>query len=165
MLSKSRRGVICVTVLVAIAGAGCKKKTAIAPAATTNPTTANTTAPPPPAPRPAVLEFSAEPSTVERGQAALLKWSVGNATEVIIDNGVGAVTANGTRRVIPSESTTYHLNATGPGGEISAATTVNVTVPAPTSVTPRTPSSRSIDERFRTEVQDVYFDYDKSDIR
>ena len=33
MLSKSRRGVICVTVLVAIAGAGCKKKTAIAPPA------------------------------------------------------------------------------------------------------------------------------------
>ena len=42
MLSKSRRGVICVTVLVAIAGAGCKKKTAIGPPTTSNPTTSGT---------------------------------------------------------------------------------------------------------------------------
>ena len=149
MLKTRKLGVICFAVSLAVLGAGCKKKAPIASAPPPPPPTA-------PAPvdnsgnmKPAVLEFSVEPTSVERGQSAVLKWSVSNANAIQIDNGIGEVQSSGNRRVIPSESTTYTLTAAGPNGTVSAKTTVNVTGPSAPSAPPpgRTGPARPSKER------------------
>jgi peptidoglycan-associated lipoprotein len=68
---------------------------------------------------------------------------------------------NGSLQVTPTVSTTYTLYAKGPGGAKSASARVTVTVPTP----PPTPPGPSEDELFRQNVKDIYFDFDKSDIR
>jgi peptidoglycan-associated lipoprotein len=118
---------------------------------------------PPPPPKPAV-QFSAEPSTIERGNAATLNWTVSDATEISIAPGIGTVPARGSRQVFPSDTTTYTLTATGPGGEASATATVTVTIPPPPPPPPP-PPKKTLSELLQSEVQDAYFDYDKSDIR
>lgn len=114
---------------------------------------------------PTINQFTAEPSSIERGQSATLRWSVSNATNISIDSGIGAVQANGSRTVFPSNSTTYTLTATSAGGSRTASATVNVTAPPPPPA-PRTTAPRAtLTDRLSTDVQDAFFDYDKSDIR
>jgi peptidoglycan-associated lipoprotein len=62
---------------------------------------------------------------------------------------------------------TYTAKAVGPGGEATdtARITVNVPPPPPPRDTPPPPPTVSISELFRRNVQDILFDYDKSDIR
>ena len=83
-------------------------------------------APVAPAPAPASVSVSASPSTVQQGQCATLSWSSSNATSVTIDQGVGSVDANGSKRVCPDHTTQYGVTASGPGGSRSASTTVTV---------------------------------------
>jgi peptidoglycan-associated lipoprotein len=101
------------------------------------------------------------PNTVQAGQSASLTWQTSDATDVSID-GIGAVQPNGSQSVSPAESTTYHLTAKGSGGsqEATARLTVSQAPPPP----PPTPSV-SDEDLFSQNVKDVYFDYDKSDIR
>jgi peptidoglycan-associated lipoprotein len=163
MLLKRKWNVIWVAiVLVALVAfsSGCKKK---APPPPPPPPPVQPAPPPPPAPAPDITEFSAEPSTIERGQSSTLKWSVSNATEITIDHGVGTVQANGTKSVFPTETTTYSLRATGSGGTMNKTATVTVTAPAPPPPAPAPPKA-SLSERVSS-LQDAYFDYDKSDIR
>ncbi len=162
MLTKYRRGIILVGLGLAMVAAGCKKKVKITP-----PPPAPTVTQPVEAPtaKAAVLEFSVEPTTIERGQSALLRWSVSNANNISLDNGIGVVPANGTRKVIPSETTTYTLRASGPGGEAMATTTVTVTAPAPPPPPANATPTGTMEQRLQTEVGDAYFDYDKGDIR
>jgi len=159
MLLKRNWSVIWIAIALVVFAAGCKKKAASVP-------------PPPPPPKeeakpqppaaPDISEFSAEPSTIERGQSSTLKWSVSNANEISIDNGVGSVQASGSRSVYPSETTTYTLRATGPGGTLSKSATVTVTAPPP----PAAPAAAkaTLPDRINA-LQDAYFDYDKSDVR
>jgi peptidoglycan-associated lipoprotein len=143
---------------------GCRKKPAPAPP------------PPPPkveAPKaapakPAITTFEAEPSTIERGQSATLRWAVtGDTTDISISPQIGTVAASGSRQVFPTSTSSYTMTATGPGGSDSRSVTVNVTQPAPPPPKPvEQPKPRTtISERLSQEVQDIYFDYDKSDIR
>jgi peptidoglycan-associated lipoprotein len=118
--------------------------------------------PPPPPPPPApTASISVNPNTVQAGQSASLTWQTSDATDVSID-GIGAVQPNGSQSVSPAESTTYHLTAKGSGGsqEATARLTVSQAPPPP----PPTPSV-SDEDLFSQNVKDVYFDYDKSDIR
>jgi peptidoglycan-associated lipoprotein len=71
------------------------------------------------------------------------------------------VTAQGSTKVTPSDSTTYTITATGPGGSASATAAVSVNVPPP----PVVEKGPTDDELFLKEVRDAYFDYDKADIR
>jgi peptidoglycan-associated lipoprotein len=162
MLSKRKISVICVAILLALFAAGCKKKAPAPPVP-----------PPPPPPKqevkpvaPTISQFSAEPTSIQRGQSSTLRWAVaGEATSITIDQGIGTVQANGTRRVFPSSGTTYTLTVSGPGGSNSATATVNVTEP-PAPPPPPTPTAkRTLEERLAAEVQDIFFDYDKNDIR
>jgi peptidoglycan-associated lipoprotein len=130
--------------------------------------------PPPPPPPPVVpppaptITLRANPATVERGQPVTLAWQAQNAATVQIDPGIGAVMATGNRMVNPASSVTYTAKATGPGGEATdiARVTVNVPPPPPPVERPAPkPPDVSIDELLRQRVQDVLFDYDKSDIR
>lgn len=143
--------------LVAVAS-GCKKKAPAPPP----PPPPKAEAPPPP-PRP-VITFSAEPTTVERGQCATLRWSVENSTQVAIEPGVGNVAASGTQRVCPTSTTTYTLNASGPGGSESATAAVSVSAPPPPPPPPPT-AKRSLSELLAEQLQDALFDYDKSEVR
>jgi len=128
--------------------AGCNKKVAKA----TPPT------PPPTTPAPTAT-LAASPNTIQRGQTTVLSWQTANSTEITIAS-LGTVPASGSRSVTPDSSTTYTLEAKGPGGtqDASARVTVNPrTANATTSTT-------DID-LFSKNVKDVFFDYDKASIR
>jgi peptidoglycan-associated lipoprotein len=102
------------------------------------------------------------PNTIQAGQSASLTWETTNATDVSID-GIGAVQPNGSQSVSPSDSTTYHLVAKGSGGTQEATARLTVTQAPPP---PPAPTASVTDEDlFSQNVKDVYFDYDKSDIR
>jgi peptidoglycan-associated lipoprotein len=159
---RSKFGVAILALSLSMFAVGCKKK--VPPPA----------APPPPPPkeepkptpaRPTIGSFEAEPSTIERGQSATLRWSVsGETTSIRIEPGVGSVNATGTRQVFPGNTTTYTLTATGPGGTATSSATVNVTTPAPPAPPPAKPRL-SVSEFLEQNVQDAYFDYDQSTIR
>jgi peptidoglycan-associated lipoprotein len=150
-----------------ISAAGCKKKAPIVN--TPPPTTAAPTTPsePPPAAPLAVRinSFTGEPRSIERGQSATLRWSVGNSTDISIDQNLGAVAANGTRIVFPSQTTTYTLTAKGGGAQDTRSVTIEVSssVPPP----PPRPAGPAVSpgDILGRDAQDVYFDYDKNDIR
>ncbi|HTW56659.1 MAG TPA: peptidoglycan-associated lipoprotein Pal [Terriglobales bacterium] len=117
--------------------------------------------PPPPPPAAPTASISVNPSSIEAGQSASLTWQTSNATDVSID-GIGAVQANGSQSVSPTTSTTYHLVAKGAGGTQEATARLTVTQAPPP---PPPPPSISDEELFSQNVKDIYFDYDKSDIR
>jgi peptidoglycan-associated lipoprotein len=128
--------------------AGCSKKAAkVTPPA----------APPPPAAPTATL--AANPDVIQQGQSTTLSWQTTNSAETTI-SGLGTVAASGSRTITPSSSTTYTLDAKGPGGtkDASARVTVNARM---ASVTP----SPSVEDLFSKNIKDVYFDYDKSNVR
>jgi peptidoglycan-associated lipoprotein len=156
-----KAGAVLLACLLMIFVAGCKKKAPAPPP----PPPPKQEAPPPPPPKPAIDSFAAEPSTIERGQSSTLRWSVSNATDITINQGVGAVQSSGSRSVYPSTSTTYTLVANGPGGSDTRTVTVNVTAPPPPPPPPPPTPKRSAADILSSDVQDAYFDYDKSDIR
>ena len=75
---------------------------------------------------PAVISFSASPTTINSGDTAVLTWNVTNASSVSIDQGVGKVGAQGSQNVKPQTTTTYTLTAIGTGGPVTATATVTV---------------------------------------
>jgi peptidoglycan-associated lipoprotein len=160
-LSKRNRATILFAVFLVFFAAGCKKK---APVAAAPPPPPPVVAPPPPAKAAAVVQFTAEPASIERGQAATLRWSVTDANSVTIEPGLGTVQSNGNRQVFPSSTTTYVLTATGAGGNAKATTTVNVTVP-PAPPPPPPQNRTSFGQALEQQVADALFDYDSSDIR
>jgi peptidoglycan-associated lipoprotein len=136
-----------------VAVAGCKKKEPpMAPAAT---------APPVVTPAP-TAQIAATPTVVTTGDQVVLNWHTSNATTASID-GIGNVPTSGVKTVTPTESTSYRLVAKGPGG--SADASVRVTVNAPPAVAKAPPNILSAEEEFKANVQDIFFDYDKYDIR
>jgi len=142
--------------------AGCKKKV---PPPPPPPKPVEQPKPAPPA-KPAITRFEAEPSTVERGQAATLSWAVtGETTNIGISPGIGTVAATGSRQVFPTNTTSYTITATGPGGSDSRTISVTVTQPPKPAPPPPPAPKATISERLAREVQDAYFDYDKSELR
>src|SRR3954453_4040727 len=158
----SKTSVVLLASVLTIFAAGCKKKAAAPP-----PAPPPKAAEPAPAPaKPGVTTFTAEPRSIERGQSSTLRWAVSNATDITIDQGVGAVQTNGSRTVYPSNTTTYTLTANGPGGSDSRTVTVDVPVPPPPPPpAPAPKTTRSAADILSSDVQDILFDYDKSDIR
>ncbi len=145
--------------VIAITGTGCSKKVTPPPAVTK---TEPPPPPPPPVPAPTV-RLSASPSTIEKGQSSTLTWSSTNASNVAVDGGIGNVEASGNRGVTPSRSTTYKATASGPGGTAAAEARITVTEPPPVAPPPARPISDS--EFFATNVKDIFFDFDRYDIR
>ncbi len=81
---------------------------------------------------PPTAQLTVSPSTIVQGrESATLTWSTTRALSVSIDNGVGAVTASGSRAVTPTETTTYTLTATGAEGTTPAEARATVTVVEP----------------------------------
>ena len=162
---KRKITIICLALSLAMFAGGCKKK--VPPPPPPPPPAAPPPAPPPPPPAPTVAQFTAEPSTIQRGQSSTLRWQVtGQVNSVSINQGIGSVQNTGSQRVQPNDSTTYTLTASGPGGNTTAVATVSVTAPPPPPPAPPAAKPKAtIDQRLGSDVQDAYFDYDKSDIR
>jgi len=142
-------------VLAAIAG-GCKKSVA--------------TAPPAPSPAPAAqptVTLNASPTSVNSGQTVTLSWSSTNATDLDIEPGVGKVAPQGATPVNPTSSTTFTITATGAGGSATATARVDVSAGANAGArTPAAPAERpNMSELFSQNVQDAFFELDKSDLR
>jgi len=108
------------------------------------------------------VTLQASPNQIQTGESATLTWSSTNATSLSLSPGVGNVTAEGSNRVTPSDSTTYTITATGPGGTADATARVSVTAPPPPPPVAHVPTMQ---ELFDRDVKDAYFDYDKADIR
>jgi WD40 repeat protein len=81
-------------VVLLLSVTACKKKVAAAPPP---PPPVVETPPPPPTPAAAarINAFTVEPASIQRGQAATLGWSVANATDINIDQGVGVRAVTG----------------------------------------------------------------------
>lgn len=90
----------------------------------------------------------------------MLAWRTTDATNVSID-GMGTVSAYGTKNVTPTQTTTYHLVARGDGGSTDASATLTVSAPPAAAAAPET-----MDEQmFEQHVKPAFFDYDAYEIR
>jgi peptidoglycan-associated lipoprotein len=134
--------------------ASCAKKAA-APA----PTPAQ---PPAPTLFPTVT-LGASSTFVHPGATVTLNWTSTNATDLDLSPGVGKVAPEGSAPVTPMESMTYTIKATGPGGSAISSVRVTVSAAAPEQATPA--QQQSLEELFRANVFDAYFDFNMADIR
>ena len=92
-------------------------------------------------PPPEIIQFTANPSCINRGQSATLSFQVRYASSINITGGginqtfpgnTGTTVTSGTFVVSPTSDTTYTLTATGRGG--SATRNTSVTVKQPFSI-------------------------------
>lgn len=145
---RTKWSLIVLAIAAIITVSACKKKAAPAPPA------------PPPSPAP-TASLTANPASIQQGQAATLSWTTQNATEVTLE-GIGRVGPSGSQTVLPKTSTTYRLTAKGAGGTQEATARVTVTtLPPPVTAT----ASASEQELFARNVKDIYFAYDKYDVQ
>jgi peptidoglycan-associated lipoprotein len=144
------RGLPLLSILVVtIVLGGCHKKVA------------RVVPPPPPAVTPApTATIAANPDVIHPGQSTTLTWHTQNANDINIE-GLGTVSSSGTRAVSPSYSTTYTLIARGAGGSADASARVTVN---PVAQKASAPPPNEADLLARN-VKDVYFDFDKYNIR
>lgn len=154
MRSRSNFALLSLVVLILFAGA-CRKDV-VAPPPVTVPQ-------PPPAPARPTVTLQSSQTFIQRGEGVTLNWSSTNATELTLAPGIGRVSPEGSTKVSPADSMTYTITATGPGGSSDAS--VRITVAAPPVPVPPPAAQATIDEMFRTNVKDAYFDYDQFDIR
>jgi peptidoglycan-associated lipoprotein len=136
------------TTLIALLS-GCPSKTPVAQ-----------TPPPPPPPAP-TASIEAAPATVQQGHPVTITWKTENATDVAIAQ-IGALQPSGSQSLTPTESTTYHLTAKGPGGTQEADARVTVVTAA--AAQPATPSDNATDSAAANRL-DVFFDLDDYLIR
>jgi peptidoglycan-associated lipoprotein len=91
---------------------------------------------------------------------------VDNAADISIDARVGAVQASGSLAVFPIGTITYTLIAKSTGGNDSRSVTVEVVTPLPLPPQPTgTATIISGADLLGRDGQDVFFDYDKTEIR
>jgi peptidoglycan-associated lipoprotein len=133
----------------AFALAGCSKKVAKA-----------TPPSPPPPPAAPTATLAAAPDVIQQGQSTTLTWQTQNANDITI-SGLGTVPASGSRSVTPNSSTTYTLTANGAGGTQDASTRVTVN-PVAKAMSQSTESEADL---FGRNVKDVFFDFNKANIR
>ncbi|MFH1575023.1 MAG: peptidoglycan-associated lipoprotein Pal [Acidobacteriota bacterium] len=95
------------------------------------------------------------------GETATLTWEASHASEISVEPDIGNVESRGSREVNPSGSLTYRARAEGPGG--SAHAEARLTVIERTPVSGARPLSD--EEYFEAHIRDVFFDYDRHEIR
>ncbi len=109
------------------------------------------------------VSLSASPASTQPGQPITLTWSSTNATSITLEPSIGVVVAQGSTIVKPSQSTTYTVRATGPGGSAHASAQVTIT-PAPSQAVVQKPSQEEIsaDQRqmrgLDEQIQDIKSD-------
>ncbi len=74
-------------------------------------------------------EISVLPEVIVEGESSVISWNSLNADQCSIDNGIGAVplsSTDGGIEVSPTETTTYSITASGPGGTSTESITLTV---------------------------------------
>jgi len=119
--------IIALNVLAAIAG-GCITITAPAPPTVQTPTDVpvKSDVPPASAGLPVIISFKASPQQIVAGTYSTLAWNVSGAATVFIDQGIGAVSASGSKEVSPTANTIYTLVAENSAGSIKGTATVSM---------------------------------------
>lgn len=102
---------------------------------------------------PEVTSFTAQPASITAGQSSTLSWRTTGTSTVEIDQGIGRQPTMGSVQVSPSQTTSYQLTATGPGGQVRSMVSVSVSRPgapvissfsaAPSQVMPGSPATLS----------------------
>ena len=69
---------------------------------------------------PVINSFNSTPSAVADGSPAVLDWNVSNASNVVIDHGIGSVSVSGSRAVSPNITTDYMLTASNAVGSVTS---------------------------------------------
>src|SRR6266853_4598721 len=128
-LHTSKIGAMSLLLILFLFASGCGPKKVPPPPPPPRPIADNIPPTLPNVQKPVIASFSAEPTTIERGQSSLLSWSISGAMDMSIDNGVGSVQSRGQRSVSPANTTTYTLTASGPGGSDTRSVTVSVSTP------------------------------------
>lgn len=159
-MKPQKKFVVCaVGILLLVLAGGCNKKVSVA-----------APAPPPATPvvempvPPTISEFAVDPGLIERGQTMELRWQVTGATQIEINQRIVSVPLSGSRQIGPGESITYTLTAQGPGGDATAEAAVGVMVPLP-PLAMSAAAKPTIGERLSSEVEDAFFDFDRSELR
>ena len=129
----------------------CHKRVAAVPA----------TPAPTPTPAAPTVTLQATPETITSGGRSTLTWSSSNASQVQLYPEIGDVPMQGERSVTPTQSTIYTATATGAGGTATATVSVTVSISSAASTTP----PLTVEELFQEKVSDVYFNYDKAELR
>jgi hypothetical protein len=80
-----------------------------------------------------IVNFAAQPASIQPGQAVTLVWQVENPTGVTIDPEPGTVRPRGSRQLKPAATTTYTMTARGPNNQVLTRE-VTVTVAGTTPV-------------------------------
>jgi hypothetical protein len=75
---------------------------------------------------PVIQNLAVEPTQIDAGQTATLKWSVEHATEVVIDPALGPVQPEDTFPVSPRGTTTYTLTAKSGSHLVTKSVTLQV---------------------------------------
>lgn len=104
------------------ANALCPPQAAVAPKPA--PVVAPVVAPAPTA------KLTANPSSVKKGEAAMLNWKAQNATDCNIAPAIGSVEYSGSMSVSPAASTDYKLVCKGDGGTAESMAVLTVVQPA-----------------------------------
>jgi hypothetical protein len=71
------------------------------------------------------------PDTIIKGDTTQLTWRTEHADSCEITPDIGEIACNGNYAVMPNDTTTYAITATGPGGTANDTATVTVTIPNP----------------------------------
>lgn len=84
---------------------------------------------------PVVAFLTVDDSTIVSGQGTVLRWDVqGDASTADIQPGIGSTNLNSFQNISPTQTTTYTLSASGPGGSDTAEVTVTVLQPPSVSI-------------------------------
>jgi uncharacterized protein (TIGR03790 family) len=84
-------------------------------------------------PPPIIYSFTAS-SSIASGGSSTLSWSVGGATSLSLNQGLGDVTSLSYKSVSPIITTTYILTATNSSGSVIASATVTVSPASPPQI-------------------------------
>lgn len=98
------------------------------------------------APSPTVT-LTAQPPSIQRGEALALTWKSSDARDVSIGPGIGRVQLSGTMQAYPEHSGTYLITAQGEGGSSEAVVSFTVTEPTKT-ITLSIPAGTQISVRL-----------------
>ena len=93
-----------------------------------------------------LLSFTAEPASVQPGAPVTLEWATENPTGIVIEPGLGRVSARGSRQVFPTVTTKYTLTVKGVNDQVlTQSVTVTVAGAAVSSAPASGPAAKTPD--------------------
>lgn len=105
--------------LTAVNAAGAVTRTVTVTVNSSSATVVVPVTPAPTGPLP-VASFTVNPGGIIPSGTAVLNWSVANASNVVIDHGIGPVSTSGSRTVSPNVTTDYTLTASNAVGSVTS---------------------------------------------